>query len=106
MSPTRNASSNNTKIAPVIHFSTRFNTFITHPFTFNPTDSVDRSFLASFLFLVCCIRGTCAAWFLRQKSELLHQRKLIKGRPLLFDLAVHDPPDRDPGLFRFLSRGG
>src|SRR3954464_12677146 len=34
MNPARNASSTNTKIAPVIHFITRFNNFITHPPTF------------------------------------------------------------------------
>src|SRR6476469_5734171 len=31
MNPTRNAITNNTKIAAVIHFSTRFNKFMTHP---------------------------------------------------------------------------
>src|SRR3954469_21329766 len=34
MNPARNASTTNTKIAPVIHFITRFNNFITHPPTF------------------------------------------------------------------------
>ena len=63
--------------------------------------------LVSFLLLASCLGLiNAAACFLRQKSELLHHRKLIKCRPLLFYFAVHDPPDRNPGLFHFLPGGG
>src|SRR6188472_838446 len=99
MNPARNASSNNTNTAPVIHFSTRL------PRLTGRLVSGFWFIAVLLLLLICGTRVTCTAWFFIQKSELLHQGKLIKGRPFLFYFALHDPPDRDPGQFHFLPGG-
>src|SRR5690242_9770952 len=101
MNATRNASTTNTTIAPVIHFSMRFNNFITHTLLL----SFSRSSLGLFLLLVWCTRGTCTVFFLIQESKLFHHRKLIKCRPLLFYFSIHDSPHRNSGLFHFLPSG-
>src|SRR5262245_42323124 len=95
------ATNSTTRTVRRVHFTIRFDHF-------GERFDVDLSpmIVSSFLFLVSCIgfsRTRC--WLCRNKSELLHERELVKRRPFLFDFAVHNPPDRDPGLFCLFPGG-
>src|SRR5262245_29258318 len=99
---TKPQTTNATKIVPRVHLTTRFQRFRGR-FAVGWSSTVNTSFF----FRVSCIGFSSASCcFPRQKSELLHQRKLIECEPLLFNFVVHNPPDRNPRLFRFLSGGG
>src|SRR3954466_15459260 len=82
------------KIAPRVHLKTGFHRL-------RGRSALSSSFIATSFLLLVSSFGLVSG----EQAELLHHRKLIKCRPLLFYFAVHDPPDRDSGLFHSLTGG-